>query len=132
MKKLTLLTCGLLASAATYAQSNENIENLLKKLPKISGYVQIGYQWSDNAANDESTFNIRRARVAISGELMPKFADYKVQAELSFNEKMIVKNMKKQFQDKLYTIIDTAGAPFSHPLSPRARVWAVGKLENID
>ena len=89
MKKLILLTCGLLASAATYAQSNENIENLLKKLPKISGYVQIGYQWSDNAANDESTFNIRRARVAISGELMPKFADYKVQAELSGSPKLL-------------------------------------------
>ncbi|MBR3837463.1 MAG: DUF1643 domain-containing protein [Clostridia bacterium] len=40
--------------------------------------------------------------------------------------------LKKQFKGKLYTIIDSAGAPFSHPLSPRARVWAVEKLENID
>lgn len=35
----------------------------------------------------------------------------------------------KPYKDKLYNIIDTSGAPFSHPLSPRARVWAVEKIK---
>ena len=33
------------------------------------------------------------------------------------------------YKDKLYNIIDTTGAPFSHPLSPRSRVWAVEKIK---
>ena len=33
------------------------------------------------------------------------------------------------YADKLYTIIDTKGLPFSHPLSPLAHNWNIQKLE---
>lgn len=34
----------------------------------------------------------------------------------------------KPYKDKLYNIIDTSGAPFSHPLAPKARNWIVRKI----
>ena len=35
----------------------------------------------------------------------------------------------KAYKNKLYTIVDSSGQPFSHPLSPRARSWKVIKLD---
>ena len=34
----------------------------------------------------------------------------------------------KPYADKLHTVIDSLGQPFSHPLSPKAREWKVIKL----
>ena len=34
----------------------------------------------------------------------------------------------KPYREKLYTIVDSSGQPFSHPLSPKARVWVVKKI----
>lgn len=34
----------------------------------------------------------------------------------------------KDFGDKLYTIVDSKGLPFSHPLSPTAHNWNIQKL----
>lgn len=34
----------------------------------------------------------------------------------------------KDFGDKLYTIVDSKGLPFSHPLSPAAHNWNIQKL----
>lgn len=34
----------------------------------------------------------------------------------------------EHYQDKLYTIIDSKGLPFSHPLSPLAHNWNIQKL----
>lgn len=33
------------------------------------------------------------------------------------------------YKDKLHTIVDSTGAPFSHPLAPRARLWAIEKIK---
>jgi hypothetical protein len=33
------------------------------------------------------------------------------------------------YADKIYTILDKNGAPFSHPLSPKARDWNIVKLD---
>ena len=35
----------------------------------------------------------------------------------------------KPYHEKLYAIVDSSGKPFSHPLSPKARVWEVIKLK---
>lgn len=37
--------------------------------------------------------------------------------------------MLADYKDKLYTIIDKNGSPFSHPLSPKAREWKIEKLK---
>lgn len=34
----------------------------------------------------------------------------------------------KPYADKLYTVADSLGQPFSHPLSPKAREWNVVKV----
>ncbi len=46
------------------------------RLPKFSGYVQAGYQYSDNA----STFFLKRVRLSLAGDIAPKL-DYKIQFE---------------------------------------------------
>ncbi len=47
-------------------------------LPAISGYVQMGYEWSEDA----STFFIKRVRLTLAGEITPKL-DYRVQLEFA-------------------------------------------------
>ena len=51
-------------------------ERLLAALPQISGYVQTGYEWSEDA----STFFIKRVRLSLSGQLARQL-DYRVQIE---------------------------------------------------
>lgn len=43
-------------------------------------------------------------------------------------EKEKLLEMLKDFEDKLYTIVDSRGLPFSHPLSPAAHNWSIQKL----
>ncbi|MCM1062635.1 MAG: DUF1643 domain-containing protein [Eubacterium sp.] len=43
-------------------------------------------------------------------------------------EKEKLLEMLKDFEDKLYTIIDSRGLPYSHPLSPAAHNWNIQKL----
>jgi len=40
----------------------------------------------------------------------------------------LLEALKKTCPKKLNTIIDSSGQPFSHPLSPKARVWKLQKL----
>ena len=40
----------------------------------------------------------------------------------------LLEALKKTYPEKLHTIIDSLGQPFSHPLSPKARIWAIKKI----
>lgn len=51
-------------------------EKILAALPKISGYVQTGYTWSERS----STFFIKRVRLNLSGALAERL-DYRIQIE---------------------------------------------------
>lgn len=51
-------------------------QKIVARLPKFSGYVQAGYQYSDNA----STFFLKRVRLSLAGDIAPKL-DYKIQFE---------------------------------------------------
>lgn len=51
-------------------------DKILSRLPEISGYVQAGYEWSDNS----SSFFIKRVRLNLAGDIVPKL-DYRVQVE---------------------------------------------------
>lgn len=53
-------------------------ERIAVRLPRFSGYVQTGYQWSD----EESTFFLKRIRLSMTGDIMPK-VDYKIQIEFA-------------------------------------------------
>ena len=43
-------------------------------------------------------------------------------------EKESLLSALKTFKDKLYTIVDSSGQAFSHPLSPKAREWKIEKI----
>lgn len=51
-------------------------QKIVARLPRFSGYVQAGYQYSDDA----STFFLKRVRLSLAGDISPKF-DYKIQFE---------------------------------------------------
>ena len=51
-------------------------DKILARLPKISGYVQTGYEWSETS----STFFIKRVRLNLAGDIAEKL-DYRVQIE---------------------------------------------------
>ncbi len=57
---------------------------ILDRLPKISGYIQTGYEWSEDA----SSFFIKRARIALSDNIANKL-DYRLQLELAGSPKIV-------------------------------------------
>ncbi len=48
-------------------------------LPRIGGYIQLRYQWNDA---DQSSFDIRRARFTLNGDIGHK-VDYRLQVEFA-------------------------------------------------
>lgn len=57
---------------------NTKWEKFLAAMPRISGYAQLGYEWSETT----STFFIKRVRMSFSGNLAKKL-DYRVQIEFA-------------------------------------------------
>lgn len=62
---------------AALEAKNSSWEKFLSHLPKISGYIQTGYEWSESS----STFHLKRVRLSLAGDISPKF-DYRIQLEL--------------------------------------------------
>ena len=62
------------------------VENITSKLPKISGYLNMRYQYSD--ADDSNSFDIRRMRVNFQGDISPSF-DYRLQVEFANSPKIL-------------------------------------------
>lgn len=56
-------------------------------IPTISGFANIRYSW-DSSDDSHHSFDIRRVRIAASGDLSPRL-DYKVQAEYETSVKII-------------------------------------------
>ncbi|MDE7077117.1 MAG: OprO/OprP family phosphate-selective porin [Alistipes sp.] len=51
-------------------------QKIAERLPRLSGYVQTGYEYSDNS----SSFFLKRVRLSLAGDIAPKL-DYKIQFE---------------------------------------------------
>lgn len=74
------------AQAQTFAQLSAEVarlekrtsawERILAHLPRISGYVQLGCEWN----GDASTFFVKRARLNLAGDIIPRL-DYRMQVE---------------------------------------------------
>lgn len=56
----------------------------LDRIPCISGYVQAGYEWSD----ESSSFFIKRVRLDLRGDIARKL-DYRVQLEFASSPKIV-------------------------------------------
>lgn len=56
-------------------------ERVLDKLPRISGYIQLLYNYDQGA--EASSFSIKRARLDLQGPIYRKLVDWRVQLELA-------------------------------------------------
>lgn len=94
-------TASVPASAAAPADETPSLESLaaevaalkahsaahtarLDRIPRISGYVQAGYEWSD----ESSSFFIKRVRLDLRGDIARKL-DYRVQLEFASSPKIV-------------------------------------------
>lgn len=66
----------LTAEVADLQKKNAVWERILARLPRISGYLQTGFEWS----GDASSFFVKRARLSLAGDITPKL-DYRMQVE---------------------------------------------------
>lgn len=72
-----------LTSTAT-SQSNDGVtalEKLISSLPKISGYLQAGYNYGNEDGDNRSSFRVNRLRMFVDKSINKTF-DFKIQLEL--------------------------------------------------
>lgn len=69
----------LAAEVETLKARTSAWERILERMPRISGYLQLGYDWDDAGT---STFQVKRVRLTLDGDILPKL-DYRVQVELA-------------------------------------------------
>ena len=72
-------------SVAVSSGKISKLEKIVSKLPSISGLVQLQYSWVE----DESTFQIRRARIKLAGKIYKDFADYCIMPEFAGNVRLL-------------------------------------------
>lgn len=101
--KLLCLFCALFVCTCTWAESVNNeptdvetknssksledpelakkIENIISALPKISGYIQTGYNWGDKNGDNRSSFQMKRMRLFVDKKVSSVF-DIRAQFEV--------------------------------------------------
>lgn len=73
------------SSAANEPQKQSNVQNFCDKHLRLSGYLQGGFQWTEN---DKSTFYLRRARVSLTGDFLEHKLDYRLQVDMAGSPKI--------------------------------------------
>ena len=91
------------------------IENILSKLPKVSGLINFRYRMDE----DKSTFDIRRARLDVKGDVGKMF-DYRVQVEFASSVKLLDAQIRAKIKPYFNVQIGQFKVPFSleNPYSP--------------
>ena len=103
---------------AKLEESNSKWSKIVEKLPTISGYTFIRYQYND-AASQTNTFDIRRARLSLSGK-PAKWFEYKIQLEFASSPKIMDAYAKFKIDPMFNVQVGQMKIPFSieNPLSP--------------
>lgn len=75
-----------LSEVSEQASTNDSdlakkLENVINMLPKISGYVQTGYNWGDKNGDNRSSFQMKRMRLFIDKKISNVF-DVRAQFEV--------------------------------------------------
>ena len=98
--------------------SNSKWSKVVEKLPKISGYVFMRYQYND-ASSKTNTFDIRRARMSFSGT-PAKWFEYKLQLEFASSPKIMDAYGTFKIDPMFNVQVGQMKIPFSieNPLSP--------------
>lgn len=99
-------------------------DKITKALPKISGYAQIRYDYNDG--DGSSTFQLRRVRISLDGNISPKL-DYKLQLELTSP-----KIVDAYFSYKPLTGLKMRVGQYKVPFSIENTDYGPTKLELID
>ena len=69
----------LAAEIESLKKKSSTWDKILSKLPKVSGYIQVGFDWRDG---DKSNFFVKRARVKLAGQFTEKL-DYSMLLEFA-------------------------------------------------
>lgn len=138
MRKLyqsMMVMAALLSCSVALAQGEEQgerelearvlkLEEKISWMPKISGSVQMRYQYE--TIDGSNAFDIRRVRVSLKGNIAPK-VDYTVQLEFASSPKVIDAYVRYTPVKGFGVMLGQAKFPFTleNPISPL-------KLETID
>jgi len=72
-----------MAVAAPAPQSETTLDKIVANMPKISGYLQTGWNWTHNKNASSSSFQAKRLRLIMDGKVGEK-VDFRLQIE-AFN-----------------------------------------------
>ncbi len=106
---------GVAQEADTLAQKVSKLENILSKLPKISGLINVRYQHT----NETNSFDIRRARLDVKGDATRWF-DYRLQVEFASSPKVLDAYIRAKIKPYFNIQVGEFKIPFSleNPYSP--------------
>ena len=86
IRHLLLMVAMVAISATASAQTTgEKIKAFADKHLRLSGYLQGGFRWDEQAG---STFYLHRARVAITGDFLKEKFDYRLQVDFAGSPKI--------------------------------------------
>ena len=90
MKIKHLLLVFVAACACTVAQAQtagEKIKAFADEHLRLSGYIQGGYRWDENA-DPSNTFYLHRARLSLTGNAAKEKIDYRLQVDMANSPKI--------------------------------------------
>jgi hypothetical protein len=89
IKHLVMALTALCICFGAQAQETkgEKFHAFADKYLKLSGYLQGGFEWSENT-DPESTFYLKRARVSLSGNAAEEKIDYRLQVDMAGSPKI--------------------------------------------
>lgn len=99
-------------------------DKIVARLPHVSGYIQLRYQWNDA---DHSSFTVRRARLALHGDIAKKI-DYRLQVE--FASKVQIVDAYVQY--KPFRQLNVKVGQYKIPFTIENTDYAPLKFEFID
>ena len=90
MKIKHLLLVFVAACACTVAQAQtagEKVKAFADEHLRLSGYIQGGYRWDENA-EPSNTFYLHRARLSLTGDAAKEKIDYRLQVDMANSPKI--------------------------------------------
>ena len=84
---LLVLVAACMTTAADAQTAAEKVKAFADEHLRLSGYLQGGYSWNENA-EPSNTFYLHRARVSITGDAAKDKIDYRLQVDMANSPKI--------------------------------------------
>ena len=118
--------------------TDEIVKKVLAEMPKISGYLQTGYNWGDKNGDNRSSFQMKRMRLFIDKKISPMF-DVRAQFEVfsgstdsSPYKKKVMTVMDAFVTAHLHKSVHVRGGQFYLPLGFENYDISPATLEVVD